>query len=258
MLYSWLTLWMSVLVLSLTCNEGNQKVSAFAVYQTFPWVDNSGKLLGYDKDSMLVFQRDDLVAYRMSYRIDTLDVRMVSGRKSTALKTHWLYQYFIKKKSEAFGYLIDSARMERNGWYTADSIFSKDGFWINAESFYYFYRDNSLLLESKESLQTGNKVEIYQVRSPSEPSYRATLYLEFSEAMKEVGFSLSRQLDSIRNMKLVKTRVLNERRFLPTHKIYIDGFTSHEYELKELPFAKTDPQIESYFRTYLDERAKKL
>lgn len=220
----------SVIILSslfFTCKEKSTGVS---VKQLFPIINQYGKLLGYDTSTVLIYYHDNLVVYKLGYQFDSSSGnRLIFSEK----RVH----YFIYQKNDSFGFDYDEHKGNVPVRYSIDSIFKKE--WIKQNKLYPIFSDNNVELLSSEK-RNGLLLEINRIKDKKDPLKAATAYAEYSGDFSDIDYSLSRELDSIKGMKLSRLRIVYDARPL-NDSIKIDPFETYvelsrlrENEIKDL------------------------
>jgi len=154
--------------------------------------------------------------------------------------------YFVYTNSDSIGIDYDKYKKVINRKVTIDSLFKFE--WIAQNKLYPIFTVNSTqLLSSEFNDKTGILKETYSFRGKKDSTINGTLFLDFTNNLKGIHVSLSKELDSIKNMKLFKVRVISNARRM-TDGIYLDKF-EQTHDLNEVPVLNRE-EVMSYFERY--------
>lgn len=178
------------------------KLKGIKALAVFPNINfNTGKITGYDTSSIYIFNLEDLVLFKLHYSYDSL--------LKDSYKTEIRYHYFIYQKGKDYGYDYDRYKSKNGIKISLDSILKSE--WvINTKIFPMFGNINEVaLLTSYKSKNDDTLKESYFIKSKLNTNQSANIYLEYVKSLMNFEFSLSKELDSVKNMKLSKIRIIN-------------------------------------------------
>ena len=198
----------------LSCNLDNDNdllkaVKATAVFPNFDLP--TGKLIYYDTSTVLIFYTKDLVVYKLHYILDSVTTRsyrdsIVTDRYVSVKRDH----YFIYQKGKDYGYDYDPYKSFMGRKVPLDMIFKNE--WCVQNKLYPIFGDVNIvnLISSYKSKNADTLKESYFIKSKTYSNQSASVFLEYCASLKDIEFSLSRELDSVRNSKLSKIRIAND------------------------------------------------
>lgn len=132
-------------------------------------------------------------------------------------------RYFLLKEKEKYGYYYDSLNAKSGKKARTDSILSKKAYYNQT-----FYFPSIMQLISSKKDQNGYKlIEKYKCKTKVDLSYPDTVIVYYSNKMKNTSFTLSKDLDSIKKLKVLKTRAIFNSQFIKGHP---NKFPQFEYK----------------------------
>lgn len=215
--------------------------------QTFPMLNEKGKLFGYDEMYIRVYYYKDLKMYELPYRFDSIrdDVKIMSQDRK---------HFFVLKQGSTFG--IDYNKYKQIGIKkcSVDSIFKFE--WIKQNNlFNAFLLSSPLRISFNQNKDSGVKRAVYVFRDKTDTSRKSGYsYLKFSDKLSNYDVSLSKQLDSIYNMKLCNAKFIYLKQELGKTGEFTDQYESN-FSLEEISVKNTQ-EILSYFNQYMNDIKK--
>ncbi|MBL7733551.1 MAG: hypothetical protein JNM88_20445 [Chitinophagaceae bacterium] len=170
---------------------------------SFPTLTASNKFITI-RDSQYIDHYRDFIVCRFPYiKENWNNVFDSSGNtiKRELVNSNPEFQLFVYKKGEQYGFYFDSLADRSGNRFKVDS-FLRDRLAFNETLL--LKPDDSLL--EKKSEAGGSIHEIYLRVKKTSKWDCDTNHLYFSDTMKDVGYSFSARLDSIRQSKLFKIR----------------------------------------------------
>jgi hypothetical protein len=238
-----------IILFSITCCSNSSlktsEITSEKVTQVLPNLDNENKLMSYDTSSVQMYFYKNLVLYELSYRFDSIvnNKTLISEDR-----TH----YFVYEKGKTFGFDYDEHKSIYKKRISLDSIFKFE--WIAQNKLYPLFLDNpTLLVSSHKNQDSGTLHEKYIIRYKNDTSTTGTCSLSFSNNLKDVRYSISKELDSIKNMKLYSFKT--ERYAGYIQGIYVDAYITST--LLEKVSVSNPKKIMSYFNMYRKEEDAK-
>ncbi|HEX3164626.1 MAG TPA: hypothetical protein VHQ93_00130 [Chitinophagaceae bacterium] len=182
------------------------------------------------KDTVWIFYCNNNVLYRLSGATDLETDKKILGTET----------WFIYVKKATHGFLFNSITDTSKGLrLPIDSFLNKRAyananFDVPADSLY-------------GKVENGNDtiVEKYFARTVHNGNYPDSLYYYFTNTFENVDYSFSRRLDSAKNMKLYKVRVLYNEGFSSSYKIMLPK-REFLFEMREEAIANSK-QIINFF-----------
>lgn len=235
-----------VLVLT-TCAlfPNTDKIQAIKIIGVLPRFDfSTGKIYGYDTSTVFIFNYKNIELYKMYYDYHT--------ETDDTLITQRLIHYFVHNKGENWGYDYDESKKFIGIKISIDSIFKNE--WVTNTKLYPIFGEanNIKLISSYKSKNLDTLKESFFLKSKIYTNQSCSVFLEYSKSLGNVYFSLSKELDSIKNMTLYKFRIVND-----PMKVN-DTFTMGKYELN-YEMQKVDIFNKQEILGYIDKfKAEKL
>jgi hypothetical protein len=197
--------------------------------------------------------------------LDTISIFSISEYKIYKLtKVHVLETnepipgsepFFVFKKGESHGVLFrtltDSVYWQK---LPTDSLLRTNGY-AGVE----FTPDPRLKLAASFSVGNSNVIEKYATPVTTDPNKADSVYFYFSRSYKDIDYTFSQALDSMRNMKLYKARfIFNEKTYDSANVV----MPKREIFFEMQPAAVTDYPalarlIRNYERFYKEDRKAK-
>ncbi len=180
-------------------NQPLKTITIVANYD-FVMVDNGSFI--HVEDSFIVSYYQDLILYHVPYtyevtkptvRNDTIEEKIISSEIR--------YKYFIYKAGRSTGYKYDSLNALSNRLFSVDSFLAAKAF---AKSKFYD-NENDTLIEATTDQKTKVFAEKYIPRVKYDETYPDSSYMYFNDhKLKNIEFTFSKYLDSVKNKKLFK------------------------------------------------------
>lgn len=157
-----------------------------------------------------------------------------------------LTQPYMLKGSNV-GILYDEGTRKETRNVQIDSVLSMS--WYDHSHQYDLFRQNNLtLISSTKDKKKGTLREEYSIVAKGDTSQKGTGYFEYTNQFKDIDFSLSPELDSIKGMKLDSERIVNEAHFYKRANVWIERLEFWYKMEEDLTFDK--PKILAYFKKY--------
>ena len=189
----------------LTCGTANSPIHSSGITSVrftyiVPALGDTGEIGFVMRNFLDVFYYQDLVLFK--FNADS-----TVNKETTDQGFLMQSEFLIHQKGSIMGFFHERTNENRQV-VKVDSILRCRGYLIsNLE----LMLQSPLLqnIESKKSLKNDSLIEIY-VRKPNPEDLKDSVIAEYSARLNDIDFSLSRQLDSSRKMKLVKIRIVND------------------------------------------------
>jgi len=155
-------------------------------------------------------------------------------------------RYLLHNKKELYGYYYDAIDAKIGKRVRVDSILKKRAGY--GQSFY--FPTKMVLIDSQKNKGGYELIEKYKCKAKIDFTYPDTLIVYYTNKLKHVDFTLSKILDSVKKIKVQKTRVLFNPQFIGD---YPNKYPAYEFkrELKE----DTVSNLEKY-KHFINEKTK--
>jgi len=231
-----------------SCNNfytNSSRVQAIKVSQIFPNLTDKGKLLSYDTLDVNFFYYNNYTLYYLSYQFDSTveDIKLLSEVR---------YHYVFHEKGKTYGYDLDKHKSLNIRKVPMDSIYKIE--WVFQINLCALFSKLSTTLLSSNKDNSGELKEHYKFKGIKDTSMSGMFYLEFTNKLKDVEFTLCKELDSMKRMKLQKILIVDNPRYYKPIEAYLEKFETG-YWIEELKnFNSVD--IKSLFEMFEKEAAK--
>lgn len=192
---------------------------------SLPLFTNNNEFVNY-KDSIGIVYFKNQILYEFSdiytsHNVDTLH------NSSVIVKREIRHRYLLFAKKEFYGYYYDSLNVVNGRKVAVDSFLNKRAF----GGYSIFNKlENHILLSSITTQGNYTLIEKYKCKEKKDYTYPDTTIVYYTNQMKEVEHTLSKELDSNKKMKVKKIRALYNPQIVEGNSV-----PSHEiiFELKE-------------------------
>jgi hypothetical protein len=218
----------------------SREIVGVMVHQVAPDFGPKNKLIGYQLDTTKIYYSDKLRLYHLSYEVDSSD--LVTNEKFLSEKR---YHYFIYSTDSAFGYDFDTHFLPQGRRVRVDSLLHWQ--WSPSVNVYSIITVNRpKLLSTTSNRDSGTLYETYSFAN-EDSSAQGRVVFGYSKKWMSLPYSLSREMDSIKQMKLFEVRYVQDPRYIPAAHMTLDSIKS-EYHLK--PIETIPPEIVKLFGDY--------
>lgn len=194
-------------------------IKCIEVSRLFPVIGMTGNLRGYDTLSIKIFHKYRLVMYRFSYDY----IHMIDDSVDKKEKR---FDYIISRKGDSSGIhydLNDSILKER---VPVDSFINSR--WVRKFDLYQLLHDSTSALVSSVRKDHGNILEeCYFLKGVKDTTRSGQVCLFYTTKLNGIEYSLSKELDSLKQMKLYKATIVNNSRFLKQYNITMDRIETY-------------------------------
>lgn len=165
---------------------------------------------------------------------------------TTIVKEEMKHRYFLLKKNETRGFYYDSLNAKTRKELRTDSILRNRAFYGQS----LFNSSKMKLLSSEKSKYSFSLIEKYKCKTKIDVTYPDTMIVYYTNKMKGLELTLSKELDLIKKMKVIKIRAIYNSQFINGNP---NKFPNYEYkfELKEDKVSN----LEKY-RLFIEEEIK--
>jgi hypothetical protein len=221
-----------------------QEIKQFKLLYSLPTLSADNKLITIT-DSQYIIYYKDLVLYKFPYTKEYSSNLFDSAGEiieHKIIRTDTNFHYLIYRKGELSGYAFDSTQDQKGRRVLVDS-FLKTRFMVVDR--YIFNSNDSLINKTQEP---NNAIQETYLRTFKNDKWDCdTNQLFFSDQFKNIDFSLSKKLDSIKGIKLFKIRQIsngnpkNENFFFQQKRELL-------IELIEIPFDNSKEIVDFWSR----------
>ncbi|KAF2081964.1 hypothetical protein [Flavobacterium sharifuzzamanii] len=194
---------------------------------TKTYIHNSFPVFKSDASFFIVNDSVAVINYKNYALYEFEDIFNIQN-DSAIINEKVINKYFLLKEKESYGYYYDSLNAKTGKRIRMDSILSKKAYYKQT-----FYFPSLMQFISSKKDQNGYKlIEKYKCKTKVDLTYPDTIIVYFSNKMKNTSFTLSKDLDSIKKMKVVKMRAIFNSQFIKGNP---NKFPQYEYkfELKQ-------------------------
>jgi hypothetical protein len=216
-------------------------IKGVKIQQLFPEMDEeTGKLLLNDPSSAEVYQSGKINLYLLEYQFESIDYNT-----QKVILSEMRYHYVIHSIDSLYGYDYDVHKKPSKRRVLVDSLLNWK--WISKINIYPMLTVNIPKLISQKSNRDSGTLREWYAYSNEDTSIHGTMFFEYSTRLRDIRFSLSKQLDSIKNMKLHEARLSIDSRFI---KKLGKTYDKMEMSFKLSEIQTVRPEIRSLINEY--------
>jgi hypothetical protein len=213
-LFGHLVLFISTLMVASCSSYFVGQVNAVAIITHYPtnyYLDKSNPVINILKDTLIIFFFDKSIIYKLSPTANFKTEQNISGTE----------HYFIRNRFEKFGYLFESLHDQ-----THSERFEADSFIVNNAlgGLHFEYpkeQDGYKLSSSVEDSAKSLRIEKFSKQSKLNDESPDTIFYYYSRVFPKTEYSFSKNLDSIKGMKLFKMRIFFNAGFSVEKKMFL-------------------------------------
>lgn len=208
---------LSCCLLSAKCQSHKGELRCIEATSIHPSFTLTGEVNKYDTSRIRVYYLGTKRLYDLQYQYTLTENQTL---KTSEIRRH-LVAFDI---DSAFGYDLNqtSGIVKR---VNLDSLFKKE--WIAQNKIYPMITTNiAVLTESRQNKDSGILVEAYLLKNKSDSVEVGSLRFTYETKFHGIDISLSKELDSIKNMTLSKTEIVSFPRYFKE-----SNFTMAKYQL---------------------------
>lgn len=221
--------------------EDNTTIKGIKVSETLPFFNQVGEADYYDTIAVKIYYHEDMTMLALPYRFDSV-------HRGRHLKTEYRSRYFLYKKKDSIGCIYDKYEPDVKKA-NVDSMLQEQ--WIVANKLYQPFIEHEItLLSASEKHNSGTLYEKYSFKGKKDTTVTGIIYLSFTNKMKGIAYSLSRELDSSKgnNFKLFNFKMIYNPRYSKEFKMNISKAKA-EFSIEEIHVSAND-EITHYFEQY--------
>lgn len=207
------------LSISLSCISKNE-ITKTSLHNSFPVFKSDAGFFIVD-DSVAVINYKNYALYEFEHVFYIQNDTAIIDKKV-------INRYFLRKEKEQYGYYYDSLNAKTGKRVKTDSILNKKAYYNQT----FYFPSIMQLISSKKNHNGYELIEKYKCKTKIDLTYPDTVIVYYSNKMKSTSFTLSKDLDSIKKLKVLKMRAIFNSQFI---KGQPNKFPQYEYkfELKE-------------------------
>jgi hypothetical protein len=173
-------------------------------------------MLQLDKSEVKLTNLEDTIPlyYYKKYRLFYIPYRKTLENDDSIVENKLMYNYFLLKDNSTQGFLFDSLSNNTNiHQIQADSFLLKRAYAAK------FDIDTSLVKLTMSKLNGNQLIEKYTLRNLSNSLSFDTMCFFYNKKYNNIKYTFSRQLDSLKQMKLYKVQLLFNEKYDSSSKI---------------------------------------
>lgn len=224
-----------------------ENIRGIIVTEILPVPDSTMKFTKQDTLAIPIYYYGKLTAYKLFYTL----VKKWDEQGNIASKEEQ-YKCFVFAKDSLYGYVYDSYFPGKQEKVSVDSMI-RNVIWCeqNSVNLYNSFTDNiTLLLSSERSADESLLYEVYSYRRIKDPTRHGIFSLTFTNQLSDIPFSMSRELDSIKGMKLIATSAEGSFQYPKNGKMITDTAKTMSAMKVITVTAKDSLEIMQYFNRY--------
>jgi hypothetical protein len=192
-----------------------QPVKFYEVQKVIPNHDTTGKLTDYSTLSLFIYKLGDTTVYKIPYTYDSI------SSAGEVLKHEIRYRHFVCSGKNNWGYIYNETRPKEHQRIFTDSMLLRYGF-TGFNVYKNFDRYDYKKVDSIYDKKNGTLKENYIVYGKNDTTPIGTTDFTYSQQFKELDYSLSPELDSIKKLKLFKIEIINNERYVAEFNISLE------------------------------------
>lgn len=240
-MFKLITLYLLIFCSCINLLKTSDRIRGVRITEVFPNMTGDGKVFSYDTPYVKLYYYGEYILCHLSYQFDSVveNVNILSENR---------YHYIFYKKGSNYGYDLDEHKSRYITKVPLDSVFKME--WVFQLQIYSIFttRNKAELISSRRDKRAGSLKEEYIFKGIEDSSRSGFCYLEFTNRMKKIEFSLSKELDSIKKMKLERITIVNNPRYFEAGGVYLERIKTGYWleEIKDIDTIK----IRSLFKFF--------
>ena len=161
-------------------------------------------------DSAILIYYDNFIMFKSPHANETfINVADHTGQLTShkLIQIEIKYDYFIYKKGDSIGFKYDSLNAKTGHKLLVDSFLYKKGY-LESKLYNNMYNNTTDSLVGSFRADNDVLIEKFVTKNKYDETYNDTTYLYYSAKLNNVEFAISKQLDSVKRMKLYKSRFI--------------------------------------------------
>lgn len=183
-------------------NKFQNDITRIKFISSLPLFTNSNEYVNYkDSIGIVYFKNQILYEFHDIYTLRNVDTL---NNSSVIVKKEMRHRYLLYSKKEFYGYYYDSLNAATGKKVAVDSFLNKKAF----RGYSIFNKSEDILISSTNTQGNYILIEKYKCKEKKDYSYPDTTIVYYTNRMKEVEHTLSKELDDNKKMKVKKIRAL--------------------------------------------------
>ncbi len=231
-----------IIFLILGCSVRNQNftspIKCIEGINLFPRADSLGNIVVYDTAKVKIYSYGKLRLYELEYLYLLIDQEKKFSKKKN---THFIGF----NVDSSFGYDFDENKSPFKNKVNKDSAFRRE--WIVSNRIYPIISKNlSKVISTFENKDSGTVLVTYSILNKVDSTSLGILNLHFKKHFLSTEITLSKELDSLYNMKLYKYEIQSNPQNGDSKKGKLGGYTISVF-LREV-FDFDEKRVMKYFK----------
>lgn len=219
------------------CNHSLLKVNDLhhiKLIVNYPLVEFEENKLSNLKDTIPIYYWENYVFYNIPYKKTfEIDERLINEEVK--------YSYFLFKKGNIYGYLFNSLDDT-----SLPQKLQVDSFLFRRAYAAKFDLKFKSLVEVKGDKHNNSLIEKYVPENINNETYFDTIIFYFDKRLNGIDFSFSKDLDSAKEKKLYKVRLLYNEKFSATYQMMVPK-REMLFEIQNMPI-KNPTALKGFFQ----------
>ncbi len=210
-------------------------------FPDFDIKDSVAKIIGYDTTEIKIFKYKNQILYQIYH------FAFITNGADSSEKKEYKNRVLVFSEGQQLGLFFDSARNIYNKVVSVDSFLKKQWCYrLDAKDF--LNEEDSKYASTSTNIITGDTEDLYSFKGKKDSAMTGQIVFFYTDKkkLKNIEYSFSKELDSIKNKKLYKILVVTNSRFMgPPNNIYMDRSEAF-YALDKLD-VRNPREIHKYF-----------
>lgn len=213
---------------------------------TKTYILNSFPVFKNDASYFMICDSVAVIDYKNYSLYEFADI-YTTHKDTTILEKKIVNSYFLHRKKELFGYYYNSLDDKTGKRMKMDSLLSKKAYYNQS---LFDSTEGMELIASQKNIKGYELIEKYKCKTKIDVTYPDTVIVYYSDKLGNVSFTLSKIMDSVKKMKVQKTRAIYNSQFIQGYPNKFPGY-EYRFELKK----DTVSVLEKY-KQFIDEKTK--
>lgn len=220
-------------------------ITGIKITRNFPIIDfkdSIGKIIRYDTLETIIYRYKSQELYQTYYSYTG-----ISGVDSIPSINEYRCNFFVYNIGQLDGLFYDSANRIYSQLVPVDSMLKRQRMYkLEAQDL--FDEMDTIHIRTLENKITGDNEDLFAYKGKKDSTMTGTIIFSFADKskFKNIDYSFSKELDSLKNMKLYKITTVTDSRFIgPPINIYMDR--AEAFHLLEKIAVKNPEEVMKYF-----------
>ena len=204
-----------------------------------PIVKLNGELVNIS-DSLSIFYLNDDILYKFPF-IKALE-------NATSITNQEIkFKYFLYRKGQPYGYYYDSINTNSFRKLAVDSLLAIKAFVGNK----FYDKANDSLVEVRRNEEKFSLIEKYVSKVKLDQSYPDTTIIYYKKNLKNIDYTFSKELDSIKKLKICQIRIVYNSQFYKGYSFKLPQ-REFRFELKD-EFVEDSKSLINFFIRFRED-----